>query len=188
VGFDAEITDDPRAIERAEGVVLPGVGAFGDCYKGLADRGLVDPVKTAARSGKPFIGICVGLQLLFDGSEESPGCPGLGIIPGMVVRFPEARQTGLKVPHMGWNRLIPVPCRPNPLLTGVSSEPYTYFVHSYYGKPEDDSYVLARCEYGLTFAAMVGKGNLFAVQFHPEKSQSDGLSILKAFGNLVSAQ
>ncbi len=182
VGYDAEISNDPRALEKADGVVLPGVGAFGDCYDGLADRGLVEPVKAAALSGRPFLGICVGLQLLFDGSEESPDSPGLGLIPGRVVRFPDARETGLKVPHMGWNRLIPAPDRDNPLLGGVSNAPYAYFVHSYYAQPEDDSVVLAHCEYGKSFAAMVGRGNLFAVQFHPEKSQSDGLSILRAFG------
>ncbi len=185
VGYEAEISDDPRALEKADGVVLPGVGAFGDCYDGLADRGLVDPVKEAALSGRPFLGICVGLQLMFDGSEESPDSPGLGLIPGRVVRFPEARETGLKVPHMGWNKLIPTPGRDNPLLAGMSDTPYAYFVHSYYGQPEDDSYVLARCEYGKPFAAMVGRGNMFAVQFHPEKSQTDGLSILRAFGQLA---
>jgi len=189
VGFDAEITDDPRALEKADGVVLPGVGAFGDCYNGLADRGLVEPVKVAVLSGRPFLGICVGLQLLFDGSEESPESPGLGLIPGRVVRFPDARQTGLKVPHMGWNRLMPVPGRENPLLGGAGPEdgPYAYFVHSYYAQPEDDSVVLARCEYGKPFAAMVGRGNLFAVQFHPEKSQTDGLAILRAFGDLAAS-
>ena len=186
VGYEAEISDDPRLLEKADGVVLPGVGAFGDCYDGLSDRGLVDPVKNAALSGRPFLGICVGLQLLFDGSEESPDSPGLGLIPGRVVRFAGARETGLKVPHMGWNRLIPTPGVDNPLLAGVSADPYAYFVHSYYAKPEDDSVVLARCEYGTKFAAMVGRGNLFAVQFHPEKSQSDGLSILRAFGELAS--
>ena len=186
VGCEAEISDDPRMLEKADGVVLPGVGAFGDCYDGLADRSLVEPVKAAALSGRPFLGICVGLQLLFDGSEESPDSPGLGLIPGRVVRFPEARETGLKVPHMGWNRLIPAPGRDNPLLGGVSDAPYAYFVHSYYAQPKDDSVVLAHCEYGKPFAAMVGVGNLFAVQFHPEKSQADGLSILRAFGELAS--
>jgi glutamine amidotransferase len=186
VGYEAEISDDPRKLETADGVVLPGVGAFGDCYAGLADRGLVEPVKAAALSGRPFLGICVGLQLLFDGSEESPDSPGLGLIPGRVVRFADARETGLKVPHMGWNKLIPAPGRDNPLLKEVGPEPYTYFVHSYYAQPEDDTVILARCEYGKSFAAMVGRGNLFAVQFHPEKSQADGLLILKAFGELAS--
>lgn len=184
-GFEAEITDDFRLIERADGVVLPGVGAFKDCYDGLVDRGLVGPVKDAALSGRPFLGICVGLQLLFDESEEGIGSPGLSLIPGRVVRFADAKDTGLKVPHMGWNRLTPTRDG-NPLLRGLPANPYAYFVHSYYAKPEDGSVVLATCEYGVKFAAMVGRGSLFATQFHPEKSQTDGLAILHAFGGLTT--
>ena len=186
-GFSAEITDDPRRIDAADAVILPGVGAFGDCYQGLVDRGLVDTVKAAALSGRPFLGICVGLQLLFESSEETPGCPGLGVLAGRGVRFPEARTTGLKVPHMGWNRITPAANKDVPLLRLTGEEPYTYFVHSYYAQPEDPEVVLATCEYGVKFAAMVGKGNLFAVQFHPEKSQTDGLAILRAFGEMVCA-
>lgn len=184
-GHAAVITDDPSEIAGAAAVVLPGVGAFKDCFEGLRSRGLVEPVKEAAASGKPFLGICVGLQLLFESSEEGEGSEGLGIFPGRVVRFPEAAATGLKVPHVGWNQIRPVNGGANPLLPGPLRNPYVYFVHSYYAQPESESLVLADCDYGVTFPAMVGRGNVFAVQFHPEKSQSDGIAILRAFGNLT---
>ncbi len=184
-GCEAVITDDPVLIAEADAVVLPGVGAFRDCYEGLRARGLVDPVKEAAASGRPFLGICVGLQLLFEGSEEGDAREGLGIFAGRVVRFPDAAQTGLKVPHMGWNRLERVPGHACPLLNGVGSNPYTYFVHSYFARPTDAEIVLATCEYGVRFPAIVGRGNVYAVQFHPEKSQSDGIAILRAFGDLI---
>lgn len=184
-GHEAVITDDPAVIGRAAGVVLPGVGAFKDCYEGLKSRGLVGPVKDAARSGRPFLGICVGLQLLFESSDEGEGSEGLGLFRGRVVRFPDAAKTGLKVPHMGWNQLNPVAGRTCPLLDGAGRNPYTYFVHSYYAVPEEPDIVLATCGYGVEFAAMVGKDNLYAVQFHPEKSQADGIEILRAFGRLT---
>ena len=187
-GHGAIITDDPAVIDRAGAVVLPGVGAFKDCYEGLCSRGLVEPILKAAASGKPFLGICVGLQLLFEESEEGMGCKGLGILPGRVVRFPGARNTGLKVPHMGWNKLKPVPGRHSPLLENTGESPYVYFVHSYYAKPADEALVLATCEYGVEFPAVVGRGNVFAVQFHPEKSQLQGIGILKAFGDLPAKQ
>ncbi len=192
-GHQAEITDDPDRIAGADGVVLPGVGAFKDCYEGLRSRGLVDPILEAAGSGRPFLGICVGLQLLFEESEEgaTPGEPlpkGLGILPGRVVRFPDAQKTGLKVPHMGWNRIRSVGKRPCPLLAGCDPDPFVYFVHSYYPRPSDPDVVLATCEYGVEFAAMVGRDNVYAVQFHPEKSQTQGIRILKAFGSLVEGQ
>lgn len=183
VGHDAILTDDPKILEDADGVVLPGVGAFRDCFEGLADRGLVEPVRTAAASGKPFLGICVGLQLLFEGSEEGDASEGLGIFPGTIVRFPAAESTGLKVPHMGWNQLEPQ--QETPLLAGCSTAPYVYFVHSYYAQPSDPGLVLASCTYGVSFPAMLGRGNVFAVQFHPEKSQREGLAILKAFGDMT---
>lgn len=185
VGVVAEITDDTKVIEKAKGVVLPGVGAFKDCYDGLVSRGLDGLVKDIVMSGRPFLGICVGLQLLFESSDEGAGSPGLGILGGRVRRFDDARVTGLKVPHMGWNRLEPVPGRNLTLFQGVSDSPYTYFVHSYYAVPEDDRVVLARCNYGISFPAMVGRDNLFAVQFHPEKSQTDGITMLRNFGALV---
>ena len=183
-GHHAVITDDPAIIGKASAVVLPGVGAFRDCFDGLCSRGLVDPIRDAAASGRPFLGICIGLQLLFDESEENGVWKGLGILPGRVVRFPETKVTRLKVPHMGWNQIRPVPGHLCPLLN-PEEEPYMYFVHSYYAQPADPSLVLATCEYGVTFPAMVGRGNVFAVQFHPEKSQTQGIAILKAFGDLA---
>jgi len=186
-GCQAVITDDPKAIDAADAVVLPGVGAFKDCYDGLRRRGLAEPVKAAASSGRPFLGICVGLQLLFEGSEEGPCDEGLGIFPGRVVRFPGREETGLKVPHMGWNQVEPVPGRPCALLELWEPPVYAYFVHSYYAQPVDESLVLATCEYGKKFPAVVGRGNLFAVQFHPEKSQTGGIALLRAFGGLVDA-
>ena len=186
-GHKAVITDDPAVITNAAAVVLPGVGAFKDCFDGLCERGLQKPVLEAANSGRPFLGICVGLQLLFDYSEEGEGSPGLGIFPGRVVRFPDARETGLKVPHMGWNQLQPAPGRPCPLLDAAKVGPYAYFVHSYHAKPDDPDIVLAACDYGSLFPAMVGRGNVFAVQFHPEKSQADGIEILRRFGELTRA-
>lgn len=185
VGVTAEITDDASVIKKADGVVLPGVGAFKDCYDGLVERGLHCLVKDIALDGRPFLGICVGLQLLFDYGEEGAGSPGLGILPGVVRRFNDARTTGLKVPHMGWNRLELVVGRNLTLFNGVSPNPYAYFVHSYFAVPESDEVVIARCEYGVSFPAMVGRGNLFAVQFHPEKSQTDGIMMLRNFGNLT---
>lgn len=185
-GHAASISDKPADIAKADAVVLPGVGAFKDCYEGLRSRGLIDPVIEAARSGRPFLGICVGLQLLFESSEEGPGSPGLGIFPGRVLRFPPAKETGLKVPHMGWNKISPTPAGSGCALFGeCSAEPYVYFVHSYYARPEDPNVVLASADYGVQFAAIVGRGNVFATQFHPEKSQKDGIGILRAFGNLA---
>lgn len=185
VGFEAEITDDARTIEKADGVVLPGVGAFKDCYDGLVARGLENLVKDMAVSGKPFLGICVGLQLLFESSEEGAGSPGLGIFKGHVKRFPDAKETGLKVPHMGWNLLLPERERDMSLFKGTSDKPYVYFVHSYHAVPEDKTIVLAWCNYGYNFPAMVGRNSLFAVQFHPEKSQSDGIAMLRNFAELT---
>lgn len=183
-GHEAAITDDSETIAAAEAVVLPGVGAFKDCYQGLKDRGLVKPIVDAASSGRPFLGICVGLQLLFEESEEGGISKGLGILPGRVVRFPDPKKTGLKVPHMGWNRVRPLNGL-NPLFDNLDSEPYLYFVHSYHAQPADESLVLATCNYGVEFPAMVGRDNVFAFQFHPEKSQKQGIALLKAFGDLA---
>lgn len=187
VGHDAVITDDPGAIEGADGVVLPGVGAFKDCIDGLTERGLVPVVMAAVSSGKPFLGICVGMQLLFEYGEEGSGAKGLGVFQGRVVRFPDARETGLKVPHMGWNSIQATDAPgARELLALTSGDPFTYFVHSYYAVPDDPAIILATCDYGVTFPAIVGRGNVFATQFHPEKSQHEGLAILKAFGNKVT--
>lgn len=185
-GHTAVITDDGKVIDKADAVVLPGVGAFKDCFEGLRSRGLVDPVKAAANSGRPFLGICVGLQLLFDESEEGGVSSGLGILPGRVVRFPEGKSTGMKVPHMGWNKIAPV--NGCPLLKGLDPEPCVYFVHSYYARPVDRRHILATCEYSVEFPAMVGHDNIFAVQFHPEKSQVQGIKLLRAFGALAERE
>ncbi len=185
VGHPAVVTDDPTEIERADAVVLPGVGAFADCYVGLEQRGLMETIVDAMRSGKPFLGICVGLQLLFEQSEEGRGARGLGVFAGRVVRFPDAAQTGLKVPHMGWNRVKPTGTATNPILEILEDEPYMYFVHSYYAAPCDTELILATSEYGMEFPAVVGRDNVFAVQFHPEKSQRKGLALLETFGNLI---
>lgn len=186
-GFAATVSDDPRDIERADAVVLPGVGAFKDCYEGLRSRGMVEPLQAAAASGKPFLGICVGLQLLFDESEEGEGSEGLHIIPGRVVRFPNPMPGGLKVPHMGWNRLRATTEPRCALLEETSPEPYVYFVHSYFAEPASPEHVLATSHHGVEFAAIVGRDNVLAVQFHPEKSQVEGIAILRAFGNLLKA-
>lgn len=186
-GHAAVVTHDPSVIDAAAGVVLPGVGAFKDCIDGLRERGLVDSVRAAALSGRPFLGICVGLQLLFEYSEEGEGAEGLGIFGGRVVRFPSAHETGLKVPHMGWNQLQAMESPgPENLLEFAGATPYTYFVHSYHAVPSDPGIVRATCTYGVTFPAIIGKNNVFATQFHPEKSQQDGIAILRSFGNRVS--
>jgi glutamine amidotransferase len=182
-GHEAVISQDPRDVEKAAAVVLPGVGAFADCYEGLRSCGLVEPVREAAQSGKPFLGICVGMQLLFDESEEGRGSKGLGIFPGTVARFPDPGDSGLKVPHMGWNKLTPT--KDDPVLLDGLTDPYVYFVHSYYVKPADDDLIIATSDHGIEFAAIVGRGNIYAVQFHPEKSQRTGITILKAFGDLA---
>ena len=179
--------EDRGEIAGAAGVVLPGVGAFKDCYEGLDTRGFVEPLLEYANSGRPLLGICVGMQLLFDESTEGEGSRGLGILPGKVLRFPDAAETGLKVPHMGWNVLETVPSAPCPLLREVSAEPYVYFVHSYYPEPASEDIVYATADYGVKFAALVGRGAVYGTQFHPEKSQDEGIAILKAFGDLVLA-
>lgn len=187
-GHDAVISSDPAAIASARGVVLPGVGAFADCFTGLEERGFVDPVLDWIKAGNPLLGICVGMQLLFEYGEEGRGSRGLGVFEGHVVRFPDAMETGLKVPHMGWNRLETVPGNRNPILDNLAPESYVYFVHSYYASPSDRRIVSAEAVYGVRFPAVVGRDNVFATQFHPEKSQRVGIGILKAFGDFVQKQ
>ena len=177
LGQPAEITSDAGRIAAAPAVVLPGQGAFGTCMENLAAAGLVEPVRQAARSGRPFLGICVGMQILFDESEESPGVPGLGIFGGRVVRFP--RDPDRKVPHMGWNQLKIV--RRVPALTRVDDGAYVYFVHSYHPVPADPDVVATTTEYGLDFVSSVGRDNVYAGVFHPEKSQRVGLALLAGF-------
>ncbi len=177
LGYSAKITRDPHEILQAEKVILPGVGAFGDAMEKLHKYALTDVIAQVAEQNTPFLGICLGLQLLFEESEESPGVRGLGLLKGRIVRFPE--DAGLKIPQIGWNDLqFP---RKGRLFEGVRENPYVYFVHSYYLQAEDPSIVTATAEYGVKIHASVEKGNLFACQFHPEKSSDVGLKILRNF-------
>jgi glutamine amidotransferase len=180
VGVDARIVSDRKSVEDAKGVVLPGVGAFRDCIRNLTDADLTDAIIASVRKGKPFLGICLGLQVLFSESEEFGICRGLDLFRGRVVRFPEG---GLKVPHMGWNT-VKIERRP-PAFDGIPDESYFYFVHSFYVAPEESGIVAGTTEYGSRFTSMVWKDNILATQFHPEKSQELGLKILKGFGEFV---
>jgi imidazole glycerol-phosphate synthase subunit HisH len=177
VGAPVRIVNRPDDVAAASAVVLPGVGAFGDCIRNLSQHGLDLAIRQHIATGKPFLGICVGLQMLFESGEENPGVAGLGLLPGTVPRF---IANGRKVPHMGWNRLRLR--QPNcPLLTGVADGSFVYFVHSYYGAPRYNSVVAATTEYGVEFASVLWSGNVFATQFHPEKSQAVGLKMLENF-------
>lgn len=179
LGEEAVITRDAGEILMADKVVLPGVGAFGDAMEKLNRYGLVPVIHEVVEKGIPFLGICLGLQLMFESSEEAPGVEGLGLLKGKIVRIPEG--DGLKVPHMGWNSLsFPKKGR---LFAGIPENSYVYFVHSYYLQAEEDI-VTATAEYGVTIHASVEKGNVFACQFHPEKSSHTGLTILKNFVEL----
>ncbi|GMV50046.1 MAG: Imidazole glycerol phosphate synthase subunit HisH [Nitrospirae bacterium] len=178
VGHQAVVTREARVIADADHVVLPGVGAFGDCMANLDRYDLIGPIQAAVRSGKPFLGICLGLQLLFTESEEFGIHKGLDIIPGRVKRF--ALDPALKVPHMGWNEVRFL--RPAPIFEGVASGSHCYFVHSYYVEPTDSAVVAALTDYGRPFASAVWKDNVVACQFHPEKSQAVGLQLVKNFG------
>ena len=175
IGAAAEISASVEAVISAEVLVLPGVGAFGDAMQHLTERGLAEPVWAAARSGKPLLGICVGLQLLFDESEEMGQHRGLGLLAGRVVRFPH----GLTVPHMGWNQIEPE--HDHFLLKQIRPGDFAYFAHSYFALPEQPGAIIACTDYGQRFPAIVGRDNIWAIQFHPEKSQQVGLQILKNF-------
>jgi len=186
VGVPAVITDKARSINDAHGIILPGVGSFINCMRNLEKRRLVTSILRAIARGKPFLGICLGLQVLFSESEEFGVHPGLDVIKGKVVRFfGNGGNTGnaLKVPHMGWNK-ITIQKRP-PVLASIPDGSYFYFVHSYYVKPEDPGVVATSTDYGGEFTSSVWKDNIFACQFHPEKSQKLGLSILRDFGKLI---
>ncbi len=177
MGETPVLTRDPEVILHADHIILPGVGSFGDAMENLTKFGLVDVIREAIDRKIPFLGICLGLQLLFESSEETPGVAGLGILKGKIVRIPEG--PGLKIPHMGWNSLT---VREGAsLFKGLEKEPYVYFVHSYYLQAEDPDIVAATTQYGVTIHASVEKGNVFACQFHPEKSSKTGLAILKNF-------
>lgn len=177
LGGEVRITRREDEILSADNIILPGVGSFGGAMEKLHEYGLVDVIKEAVQKEIPFLGICLGLQLLFESSEESEGVKGLGILPGRIVRLPE--EAGLKIPHVGWNSLqFPNPGR---LFAGISEEAYVYFVHSFYLQAEDPGIVTAVTEYGTRIHASVEKGNVFACQFHPEKSSEVGLHILRNF-------
>ncbi|MBQ7926224.1 MAG: imidazole glycerol phosphate synthase subunit HisH [Lachnospiraceae bacterium] len=177
LGEEVKITRNAEEILSADGVILPGVGAFGDAMEKLHAYGLVEVIKEAVRRQIPFLGICLGLQLLFESSEEAPGVQGLGVLPGKILRIPAAE--GLKIPHIGWNNLkFPHQGR---LFRGLQEDSFVYFVHSYYLEAGEESMVMATTEYGTLIHASVEKGNVFACQFHPEKSSNVGLQILRNF-------
>lgn len=179
LGQEVVLTRDPSVILGADHIILPGVGAFGDAMARLGQYGLVEPIREACRRQIPFLGICLGLQLLFASSEESPGVPGLSILPGRIVRFRKEEGSSLKIPEIGWNQLtFPHPGR---LFREVPEGSYVYFVHSYYLEAADPAIVTARTAYGVTFDSSVEAGNVFACQFHPEKSERIGMQILRNF-------
>lgn len=185
VGLAAQVTSDPEVVAKAERLVLPGVGAFPDCIHNLRAGGFVEPIQAHIASGRPFLGICLGLQLLFSESEEFGSHQGLGIIPGKVVRFPAGMKEGneeLKVPHMGWNRIAL--CRPSPLYQGIAAGSFVYFVHSYYVVPNDAAVVATETDYGINYCSSIWHENVVATQFHPEKSQAIGLKMLENFGKM----
>ncbi|MEJ7820198.1 MAG: imidazole glycerol phosphate synthase subunit HisH [Rubrobacteraceae bacterium] len=175
VGASVDLTPDPAKVLAADAVVLPGVGAFGDCMEKLRERGLDEACREVFRSGKPFLGVCVALQIVFDSSTETPGVAGLGLMPGGVTRFESGE---LKVPHIGWNEMTLV--RAHPILAGLDGETF-YFVHSYYPEPEEPGDLVGETEYGARFCSAAGRDNLLAVQFHPEKSSRAGLKFYENF-------
>ncbi len=179
LGFQYELTSDKEKIRNAEKLVLPGVGSFGEAMLKLNESGLSDIITDVVKKGTPILGICLGLQLLFEGSEESEGVKGLSLLKGVIRRFPETE--GYKIPHVGWNSLKP--SKDSRLFKGISGEPYVYFVHSYYLE-KNESIAAATCNYILDFNAAIEKDNIFACQFHPEKSGDTGLKILENFARL----
>jgi imidazole glycerol-phosphate synthase subunit HisH len=181
IGCEISVTSDPEELKAASAAVLPGVGAFGDAMGCLRRSGLTQPVLDFIASGKPFLGICLGMQLLFESSEESPDVPGLGVLRGKILRIPDA--PGLKIPHIGWNSLDLR--TKDGLCAGLESNPYVYFVHSYYLKAEDPGIVSATAEYGVTIDASVRYENIMATQFHPEKSGRTGIAMLRSFASMI---
>jgi len=177
---DHKTVASPADVEGIDSMIFPGVGSFGDSMENLKSRGLVEPIREWIAADRPFLGICIGFQLLFEGSEESPGVEGIGAFPGQVIRFPENHSE--KVPHMGWNGLTLTDPQ-SPAWSGLPAEPHMYFVHSYYPQPEDSSLVASTTDYGIEFPSSIQHGNLIATQFHPEKSQAAGLRLI---GNFAS--
>ena len=184
-GAKTRVTSKPADFKKCDKLVFPGVGAFGDAMKELKRLGLVEPIKEAIARGKPFLGLCLGLQLLFEKSEEAPGVKGLGLLRGEVKRF-KFKNTRLKIPHMGWNDIAKTENRKprTEILDGVPNSSYMYFVHSYHAKPGDRKVILTTTDYGIKFVSGICKDNIYGFQFHPEKSQSVGLRILKNFVRL----
>lgn len=182
VGGEARITSDANEIRDAEKLILPGVGAFGDAMAEINRRGLAEPIRDFVNSGRPFLGICVGLQLLFERGYEHGEHEGLGILEGDVVRF--ELPDSYKVPHMGWNTVVKK--SDAPILQNLNDSTHFYFVHSYYVRPSDPAVVALECNYGIDFCAMVWRDNVYATQFHPEKSQANGLALLEQFSKLPS--
>jgi glutamine amidotransferase len=180
LGHQAVVSDSADLFENASGLILPGVGSFGDAMHELETRGLVNPIQETIKAGKPFLGICLGHQLLFESSEESPGIAGLGILPGKVIRFAE----GVKVPHIGWNDVRF--SKPHPILRDVENGSFYYFVHSYYVVPGREDLTLMTTEYGCKFTSGIAEEKLIAFQFHPEKSSSAGLRLLENFARLCA--
>lgn len=179
LGVEPVIAASPDALQGATHLILPGVGSFGDCMEQLASRDLLTAIREWVAAGKPYFGICLGYQILFDSSEETPGVAGLGIVPGTVRRFKEA--PGLKIPHMGWNSVVPRKADTGNW-AGLGAEPYFYYVHSYFPVPDDDAVIAAETTYGEdTFSAAIELPNLFACQFHPEKSQDAGIRLIRNF-------
>jgi glutamine amidotransferase len=183
IGAQCIISADPEVLKNSDAAILPGVGSFGDAMSSLRKRNLEVPINEFIQSGKPFLGICLGLQILFESSEESPGVSGLSILKGKILRIPSGK--ALKIPHMGWNSLQ-IKNRGG-LFSGIEGEPYVYFVHSYYLAAEEDI-VSSVAEYGLTIHASVCKGNLWACQFHPEKSGELGIRLLENFAAQIKPQ
>mgnify|MGYP005844076491 CR=1 FL=1 len=183
VGCQAHVTADPEGVLKAGAIVLPGVGAFGRCMKNLEELGLKEAILEKLETGTPYLGICLGYQILFEESEESPEVAGLGLLKGKVVRFSVRPESGYKVPHMGWNTISIK--RPTPLLDGIEDGSYFYFVHSFYPVPEDEGVIATTTEYGINFASSISYENIFACQFHPEKSQKVGLRLLSNFVGLL---
>ena len=188
LGAPVRVTSEPHVIEQAEKLIVPGVGAFGAAMRELSARQLLEPIRTFVASGKPYLGICLGLQLLFEWGEEGGRTAGLGLLRGTVRRF--SFDSSLKIPHMGWNQVIRLQTsdirhqKECPLLHGIPDSAFFYFVHSYYADPADRAVIALESEYGSRFAAMVWQRNLFATQFHPEKSQTLGLKLLENFVRL----
>ena len=182
-GFDVKVTNRPEDVQKAEAIVLPGVGAFRDCMQELTNLGMTDIRVDAIKKGTPYLGICLGMQILFGESEEFGSTKGLDIFKGKVVKF---RSDELKIPQMGWNQLNIK--KPGPLFNEIPDKSYYYFVHSYYVVPEDEEVISTTTDYGVEFTSSVCKDNIYAVQFHPEKSQALGLQMLKNFGEIVAAR